>query len=60
MRQVIDRGTPEIADPDRLAAVTAIGVDETAYLCANRGQRHSRPESPICPRLDRRGCSMWW
>jgi len=39
MRQVIDRGTPEIDDPDRLAPsqspVTAVGVDETAYLRAN-------------------------
>jgi transposase len=34
MRQVIDRGTPEIDDPDRLAAVTAVRVDETAYLRA--------------------------
>jgi transposase len=44
MRQVIDRGTPEIDAPDRLAPtagragsgpVTAVGVDETAYLRAN-------------------------
>jgi transposase len=39
MRQVIDRGTPEIDNPDRLAPsqspVTAVGVDETAYLRAN-------------------------
>jgi transposase len=38
MRQVIDRGTLEIDDPDRLTPsenpVTAVGVDETAYLCA--------------------------
>ena len=34
MRQVIDRGPPAIDDPDRLAAVTAVGVDETAYLRA--------------------------
>jgi transposase len=38
MRQVIDRGTPQLDDPDRLAptedAVTAVGVDETAYLRA--------------------------
>src|SRR5919107_2460767 len=38
MRQVIDRGTSQIDDPDRLAptedAVTAVGVDETAYLRA--------------------------
>ena len=39
MRQVIDRGTPEIDDRVRLAPVedpvTAVGVDETAYLRAN-------------------------
>jgi transposase len=39
MRLVIDRGTPQIDDPARLAPtdhpVTAIGVDETAYLRAN-------------------------
>jgi transposase len=38
MRQVIDRGTPLVDDPDRLAPpqdpVTAVGVDETAYLRA--------------------------
>ena len=36
MRQVIERGTPEIDDPARLAPVddpvAAVGVDETAYL----------------------------
>ncbi len=39
MRQVIDRGTPLLDDPARLAPshspVTAVGVDETAYLRAN-------------------------
>ena len=39
MGQVIDRGTPLIDDPARLARpgqpVTAVGVDETAYLRAN-------------------------
>jgi transposase len=34
MRQVIDRGTLEIDDPDRLIDVAAIGVDETADLRA--------------------------
>lgn len=38
MRQVVERGTPEIDDPARLAPaerpVTAVGVDETAYLRA--------------------------
>ena len=35
MRQVIDRGAPIVEDPDRLAGVSAVGVDETAYLRAN-------------------------
>jgi transposase len=39
MRQVIDRGTPLVDDPGRLAPaqdpVVAVGVDETAYLRAN-------------------------
>jgi hypothetical protein len=35
MRQVINRGVPLIEDPDRLAHVSAVGVDETAYLRAN-------------------------
>jgi transposase len=38
MAQVIDRGTPAVEDPARLAPpeapVTAVGVDETAYLRA--------------------------
>ena len=35
MRQVIDRGTPQVAEPARLDGVAAVGVDETAYLRAN-------------------------
>ncbi len=35
MRQVIDRGSPQVEDPDRLAGVNAVGVDETAYLRAS-------------------------
>jgi transposase len=35
MRQVIDRGTPQVEDPARLDDVAAVGVDETAYLRAN-------------------------
>jgi hypothetical protein len=35
MRQVLDRGTPQVEDPDRLAGVSAVGVDETAYLRAS-------------------------
>jgi hypothetical protein len=38
MRKVVDRGTPEIDDPGRLAPpqepVATVGVDETAYLRA--------------------------
>ena len=34
MRQVIDRGTPVVEDTDRLDDVSAVGVDETAYLRA--------------------------
>ena len=35
MRQVIDRGTPQVDDAARLQDVSAVGVDETAYLRAN-------------------------
>jgi transposase len=35
MRQVIDRGTPQVEDPARLQDVAAVGVDETAFLRAN-------------------------
>jgi transposase len=35
MRQVLDRGQPLLGDPTRLDGVTAVGVDETAYLRAN-------------------------
>ena len=35
MRQVVERGTPQVADPARLQDVAAVGVDETAYLRAN-------------------------
>jgi transposase len=34
MRQVIEPGTPVVEDPGRLADVSAVGVDETAYLRA--------------------------
>ena len=53
MRQVIERGTSQIDDPGRLGRtnhpVTAIGVDETAYLRANatpvHDVRHRDPPS---------------
>ena len=35
MRQVIGRGVALLEDPDRLAQVSAVGVDETAYLRAS-------------------------
>jgi transposase len=35
MQLVIDRGTPLVEDPNRLDAVAAVGVDETAYLQAS-------------------------
>jgi len=34
MRQVDQRSTPLIDDPDRLAGVSALGVEETAFLKA--------------------------
>ena len=34
MRAVIEHGAPLVDDPARLAGVTALGVDETAYLAA--------------------------
>ncbi len=34
MTQVSDRGKPLVEDPDRLGGVSAIGVDETAFLRA--------------------------
>lgn len=34
MRAVAEHGTPLVDDPARLAGVTALGVDETAYLAA--------------------------
>ena len=36
MRAVVEYGTPLVADPRRLEGVASIGVDETAYLAANR------------------------
>jgi len=36
MRAVVEYGTPLVEDPRRLEGVASIGVDETAYLAANR------------------------
>ena len=41
MRAVRDHGQPLVEDPDRTAAVTRIGVDETAFLAAN-GRHHTQ------------------
>jgi transposase len=40
MAAVREYGTPLIDNPDRLAGVTALGVDETAFLAAN-GKHHT-------------------
>jgi transposase len=36
MNAVIEHGTPLVDDPDRVGAVTQLGVDETSFLAANR------------------------
>jgi transposase len=36
MNAVVEHGTPLVDDPDRVGAVEMLGVDETAYLKANR------------------------
>jgi transposase len=41
MAAVVEYGTPLVDDPDRLAGVEALGVDETAFLTAN-GRRHTQ------------------
>jgi transposase len=41
MTQVVDRGAPLVDDSDRLAGVTAVGVDETSFLRAT-GTRHTQ------------------
>ena len=62
MDQVIDRGSPLIDDPTRLSPtqgpVTAVGVDETAYLCVN-ATRSTTFATGIAdrPRAGPRGCS---
>lgn len=40
MAAVVDYGTPLVDDPARLAEVSALGVDETAFLAAN-GKHHT-------------------
>ena len=41
MAAVVEYGTPLVDDPDRLAGVQALGVDETAFLAAN-GRHHTQ------------------
>ncbi len=36
MNAVIEHGTPLVDDPERIGAVTHLGVDETSFLAANR------------------------
>ena len=38
-RAVVDVGTPMVEDPDRLAHVTRVGLDETMFLHARRKRR---------------------
>lgn len=60
MRAVVEYGTPLVEDPRRLEGVASIGVDETAYLAANRSRTpSSSPASSPCPALAgrRRSCS---
>ncbi len=40
MGAVVAHGTPLVDDPDRLGAPSALGLDETSFLCA--GPRHPR------------------
>lgn len=39
MAAVVAHGTPLVDDPDRVGAVTSLGVDETSFLKANRHHR---------------------
>lgn len=36
MNAVVEHGTPLVDDPDRIAPVRQLGVDETSFLRANR------------------------
>lgn len=60
MRQVLDRGTPVVDDPARLADVTAVGVDETAYLraTATHPTEFATGIADLSPG-GRHGCSTW-
>lgn len=47
MRAVRDVGQPLVDDPDRLADVTALGVDETAFQRANRLRHTTYVSGPV-------------
>ena len=49
----VNHGAPLVNDPDRLAGVTALGMDETAFLRANR--YHHQVRSRGAGRLGGRG-----
>ena len=59
MNAVIEHGTPLVDDPDRIGAVTRLGVDETSFLRANRLHptvyATGRPSRPPGPGADRHG-----
>jgi len=59
MRAVADYGRPLIDDPDRLAGVCRIGVDETAFLAAN-GAPITRSSSPALWTWPHCGSSTSW
>jgi transposase len=52
MEAVIEHGTPLVDDPDRVGAVTNLGVDETSFLKANRS--HATRYATGLVDLDRR------
>ena len=59
MTQVADRGKPLVDDPKRLTGVSAIGVDETAFLRATgRHRRSTRPASRTSPAVAHHDCWM--
>jgi len=61
MGAVRDHGRPRVDDPARLAGVSALGVDETAFQAASATRSTSfGPASWICPApIPGRGCSTW-
>jgi transposase len=51
MGAVVEHGTPLVDDPDRLGAPSALGLDETSFLCA--GPTHPRVMITGFAHLDR-------